>query len=287
MAPNPLFYLFGRGIYAYGICIAIGILCCFLVFNYYTKKKNMSPAVQTFALCVALVAIVFGFIFAKLYQAIYDWIDNPAGGFDFAGAGFTAMGGFIGGAIIFIAVYFGFGALYFKKKDNVHIKQFNIILLVAPICIVIAHAFGRLGCLMSGCCHGSLLSTSEYVAGGIWMKASDTGIWGFYVPTQLYEALFLFVLFAVLSLLYFKRSNIIMQIYLIAYGIWRIIIEIFRTDARGAMVLGLAPSQWQSIIFIAGGIIMLLVYYLMKKPFVLPKEEINPPVEKTKEESKG
>lgn len=271
MAPNPIFNIFGRGVYLYGIFIAIGIALCFFVFDYYTKKKNITSSVQTFAYCVIIVSIILGFVAAKLYQAVYDYIEDPASGFDFANAGFTAMGGFIGGAAIFFAVYFGIGHFVFKNKGDIHIKEFNIILLVAPICITIAHGFGRIGCLMSGCCHGALLSTSEYVAGGIWMRASDTGVAGFYVPTQLYEAIFLFGLFAVLSILFFKRSNITMPIYLIAYGIWRIIIEMFRTDARGAVVLGLAPSQWQSIIFIAGGIVMLVIYKLLKKPFVLPK----------------
>jgi len=273
MVPDPLFSVFGRGVYLYGVCIALGLFACVLVFYYYTKKKKMNSSVQNFVFYVALIAIVGGFLIAKLYQAIYDYIENPSDGFNFTGAGFTAMGGFIGGAAVFLAVYFGIGHFYFKgEKKGIHIKEFNKILLVAPICITIAHAFGRLGCLMSGCCHGALLSTSDYVTGGLWMKASDTGVWGFYVPTQLYEALFLFGLFAVLSILFFKRSNITMQVYLIAYGVWRIIIEVFRTDMRGAVVLGLAPSQWQSIFFIAGGLIMLLIYYLTKKPFILPKE---------------
>jgi prolipoprotein diacylglyceryltransferase len=55
--------------------------------------------------------------------------------------------------------------------------------------------------------------------------------------------------------------------------LWRIIIEIFRTDDRGAFVLGLAPSQWQSIIFIAGGLVLIGFYLWRKIPLVLPKEE--------------
>ena len=64
-----------------------------------------------------------------------------------------------------------------------------------------------------------------------------------------------------------------MQVYLIAYGVWRIFIEFFRTDARGAVILGLYPSQWQSIIFIAGGVAMFLVYIIKKIPLRFPKEE--------------
>ena len=126
---------------------------------------------------------------------------------------------------------------------------------------------------MAGCCHGELLSKTEYVFGGIWMRAADTGVWGYYVPTQLYEALFLFALTAVLTVLYFKRCNIIMALYLIAYGVWRIIIEIFRTDARGAFVLGLAPSQWQSVLFIAGGVALIVFYIIRKIPLFFPKEK--------------
>ena len=111
------------------------------------------------------------------------------------------------------------------------------------------------------------------------MRAADTGVWGYYVPTQLYEALFLFVLTAVLSVLYFKRCNIIMALYLIAYGVWRMIIEIFRTDARGAFILGLAPSQWQSVIFIVGGVALIAFYLFKKIPLFLPKDKLKEEVE--------
>ncbi len=275
MVPNPVISMFdGKvNVYLYGIFIAIGILLCLVVFFVYTKKKGMPSKVQDFTFVVVLVAIALGFLIAKLYQAVYNWIET--GTFDFYSAGITAMGGFVGGAATFLILYFPVGNLFFKgEQKGLHVREFNKTLLVAPICICIAHAFGRIGCLMAGCCHGEYLG-QEYVAGGMWMQASDAK-WrgfGYYVPTQLYEAVFLFALFAVLSVLYFKKSNITMQIYLIAYGVWRIIIEIFRTDARGAIILGLAPSQWQSILFIAGGIAMLLIYYTLRIPFVIKNND--------------
>ncbi len=271
MLPNPLFTVFGQGVHMYGICLAVGIVMCLVVFYTYTKRKKMPSKVQDFVFFVAIGAIALGFLIAKLYQAVYDLIET--GKFDFYGAGMTAMGGFIGGAGAFLLIYFLVGKYYFKGKDaNLHKKEFNKIFLTAPICITTAHAFGRIGCLMAGCCHGTLLSTSEYVFGGMWMRAADTGVWGYYVPTQLYEALFLFVLTAVLTVLYFKRCNIIMAIYLISYGVWRMIIEIFRTDARGAFVLGLAPSQWQSVIFIVGGIALIVFYIIKRIPLFFSKE---------------
>lgn len=272
MLPDPLFNVFGRGVYMYGICIAVGIIVCLGVFYLYTGKKKMPGKVQDFTFIVAVFSIALGFLFAKLFQAVYDWIDSGFSDFDFYGAGITAMGGFIGGAATFLIIYFLVGKFVFKgKEEGLHIREFNKTLLCAPCCITVAHAFGRIGCLCAGCCHGKLLSTSEYVFGGIYMRHAGEPA-GYYVPTQLYESLFLFALFAVLSYLYFHRSNITMQIYLIAYGAWRIFIEFFRDDYRGAFVLGLSPSQWQSIIFIIGGIAMFLIYYFKKIPFRLKDE---------------
>ncbi len=272
MLPNPLFKIFGKGVYAYGIFIAVGLLACLLLYFYLTKKKGMTQKVQDFTFIIVIVAIAVGFLFAKLYQTVYNWIED--GDWDFYNAGITVMGGLIGGAGTFLLLYFLIGKFYFKgKEQGIHVKEFNITFSVAPICICVAHGFGRIGCLMSGCCHGKFLGKS-YVFGGINMKGTTNG-WGYYVPTQLYEALFLFALAGVLIYLYFNRCNILMHIYLIAYGVWRMIIEIFRTDARGAIVLGLAPSQWQSIVFIAGGIALLVIYHWKKIPFFFSKEEVD------------
>jgi prolipoprotein diacylglyceryltransferase len=123
------------------------------------------------------------------------------------------------------------------------------------------------------------------VFGGIYMVTPDDGA-GYFVPTQLYEALFLFALTVVLTILCVKRYQITMHIYLIAYGIWRIFIEFFRADERGAFVLGLAPSQWQSILFIVAGVILFIFYIHKKWKFVAPEElpEEQPVLEENKDD---
>lgn len=274
MYPQPIFNIFGNEVYLYGLCIAVGLLACIWVLYFYTKKKGVPTYVQDFIFVVGVIAIAIGFLFAKLYQAFYDYLET--GVFNFYDSGITVMGGLIGGAAAFFLCYFIGGKLVFKgKRQGAHIKYFNTLILTAPICIVIAHAFGRIGCLMSGCCHGAFLG-EDFVFGGIKMSMNQGATWGYYVPTQLYESLFLFALFAVMTILYFKNCNILMQIYLIAYGIWRIIIEFFRTDYRGAFVAGLSPSQWQSIFFILGGIALLIIYIVLKKPMFLPKDTDKP-----------
>ncbi len=266
MHSQPLvqFTLFGKelSITLYGICIAVGLVVCLIVLKLYTDKRKMKLQVQDFIFFVGILAIALGFVGAMLFQSVYNYIETGKWTF----GAITAMGGFISGAAVFIAAYFGIGHFYFKNDlKGAHVKEFNTILQVAPCCITIAHAFGRIGCLMAGCCHGAYLG-KEYVIGGIYMTPSD-GVAGYYVPTQLYESLFLFVLFGVLSLLYFKKYNILPGVYLIAYGVWRIFIEFFRADARGSVGLGMSPSQFQSIVFILGGIALFIVWYVKKWPF--------------------
>ncbi len=272
MYPNPLFEIFGKGVYLYGICIAVGIIACLITFYILSGKMGMPEKLQDYVFFILIAGLAFGFFFAMLFQGFYNYLDGWYAGkpFKILGEGFTVMGGLIGGAGGFLLFYFLVGNYYFKGKDkDLHKKHFNTLFRVAPICICVAHAFGRIGCLMAGCCHGAYLGDS-YVFGGIYMDGTTNG-WGYYVPTQLYEALFLFVLAGVLTVLYFKRFNPIMSIYLIGYAVWRFIIEIFRTDARGAVILGLQPSQWQSVLFILGGVALFVIYYWKKIPFFLPK----------------
>ena len=272
MYPNAVFVLFGKGVYMYGICIAVGLICCLLAFYALSKKKGMPTEIQDYVFFVLIAGVAGGFFSAMLFQAFYNWLEDTSQPFDLFGSGLTVMGGLVGGAAAFLLLYFLIGKYYFKgKKKGLHIKHFGTLISVAPICICIAHGFGRIGCLMSGCCHGAYLGT-EYQFGGIYMDGTTHG-WGYYVPTQLFESLFLFALAGIMIyLLLRRRCNITMSIYLIGYGIWRIIIEVFRTDARGAIVLGLYPSQWQSILFMAGGVAILLFMIVKKIPLFLPKE---------------
>ena len=70
-----------------------------------------------------------------------------------------------------------------------------------------------------------------------------------------------------------------MSVYLICYGIFRFCIEFLRDDSRGALVGGISPSQFWSIIMVVAGVgLIFLVEWLYKK---YPQEK-----QKIKEEIK-
>ncbi len=269
MYPYPIFTIFGNDVMLYGVCIAVGIIACLIAFYIFSKKFGMPEKVQDYVFFILIGGLATGFLSAMVFQGFYNWLDGKP--FKIIGAGLTVMGGLIGGAGCFLILYFAVGKFYFKGKEKgLHKKHFNTLLRIAPACICIAHAFGRIGCLMAGCCHGAYLG-QEFVFGGLYMDGTTHG-WGYYVPIQLYESLFLFALATTLIVLYLKRCNITMSIYLIGYGVWRFIVEFLRTDYRGFNPT-LYPSQWLSILFVLGGIALMLIYRYMKIPFILPKKE--------------
>ncbi len=253
----------------YGIMIAIGLLACFFVLFYFGKKKGYSEKYLDFIFYTAIASIGIGFLSASLFQSFYNYLENPAKGFKL-GSGITFIGGLIGGAGTFLIIY-----AIFRKTLEYSIFDF---ISFAPCCILIAHAFGRIGCLFAGCCHGEFLGT-EYVFGGIKMLGGEG--WGYYVPTQLYEALFLFIVFGISLYLVMKKDfKHNLSIYLISYGVFRFIIEIFRDDARGKFIGNLSPSQFWSIVMVIIGVgLIFLVNYHFKKHESTLKNIENPPIE--------
>ena len=174
--------------------------------------------------------------------------------------------GLVGGAAVFIAFYFGIGHFSFGNREN--IKSFRWMTDVAAVCIPAAHSIGRIGCLTAGCCHGIVYETAKwYTFRFLILNAADECIGVFYaLPVQLYEALFLAVLALALGIMKRKNKTNLLPIYMIAYGVWRFLIEYIRGDERGTTIVDfLSPSQLTSVLMVAGGI-LLLVVMIKKSP---------------------
>ena len=259
----PEISVFGIAIDMYAVWFIIGVIACLIFAIIAMKKCGYSRTASDTIIIIGVFAIIIGLVFAMLFQAFYDFINNPSAGFKING-GMTFIGGLIGGVIAFLGLYFLYVYVinprlkdgnFFKSDMN---KGVWYLVRIAPISITIAHAFGRIGCLFAGCCHGH--ETHEWY--GIYSNNAGTTV----VPIQLYESIFLFVLSAVLIVLLFKfKSKDTMAIYLVSYGIWRFIIEYFRDDYRGSFIPGLSPSQFWSIIMIAAGIAVFFIYRYFDK----------------------
>ena len=258
MYPNEIFNLFGVGIDLYSICFVVGVIACLLFTIFAMRKCGYSRTACDTIITIGILAIVSGLFIAILFQAFYDFIANPSDGFHIHG-GMTFIGGLIGGVVAFLGLYFLYVYAinprlkeknFFKSDMN---KGVWYLVRIAPISITIAHGFGRIGCLFAGCCYGQ--KTEAWY--GVWNEFLGYKT----VPVQLFEAIFLFVLSALMAVLLFKfhlKDN--MAIYLVSYGILRFVIEFFRADYRGDFIPGLSPSQFWSIIMVILGIAIFFVY---------------------------
>ena len=240
--------------------IIVGVLFAIVAFRILCDKTQIDAKVFNFALFVCVVCVVIGYLSAVLFQSWYHYLATGEWKW---GTGATFYGGLIGAVIGFFAGYFVIG--HFLFKDKKHIAQIDKVVACAFPCIVLAHSFGRIGCLFAGCCYG--LSADPPFG----LKMLVNGEWQYRLPTQLYEAIFLLLLFVALIYLLLKKKCIYTpSVYLIAYGTWRFVIEYVRDDdERGSSGISwLTPSQLTAIIMIVIGIALIFLYQRFIKKYL-------------------
>lgn len=242
----PYDLIFGLGLYE--LSAAGGILCAMVIFRHLSEQRGLPVRLHNFILADAVLTVVGGYFSAVLTQAFYDSL--ASGTFSVSiSTGSTFLGGLTGGTLLFLAVYFAAGHFYFP--DGVHRNFFPTVTDLFAVCIPAAHAFGRIGCLMAGCCHGR------------------PAVWGLYhvnlgtrvIPVQLFESLFLAGLCVFLWQTTAKHPGTGFSKYLLLYGIWRFTAEFFRADDRGkTLVSFLSPSQLTSVLLIVSGLLLLYLH---------------------------
>jgi len=242
------------GLSLYNIFFTLGIISALVILRVYGDKKNMPAKVMNFYLITGVFAIIFGYFSAIFFQALYNSIETGVFVIN-EHTGITFLGGLIGGAGSFLLIFYFVGKVIFK--ENEHKKYFNMLLNIAPCSITLAHAIGRIGCFCAGCCYGK--PTDSFL--GVMFPGHLEKVF----PTQIFESVFLFALFIILSRMYFKDKWFTMPVYLIAYGIFRFLNEYLRGDDRGEFFIKfLSPSQGISLILVIVGVILL--YFQFRKP---------------------
>jgi phosphatidylglycerol:prolipoprotein diacylglycerol transferase len=150
--------------------------------------------------------------------------------------------------------------MIYCKIRHIRVKDFADSFAVG---IPLFHAFGRLGCFLSGCCYG-IESTFGFTATNA-LVDSCNNVNRF--PVQLLEGGLNIILFVVLLLLFksenFKGSMIF--VYLAGYSIIRFFDEFLRGDIYRGIWLGLSTSQWISVVLFAVSIVVLIRFFKNKQ----------------------
>jgi phosphatidylglycerol:prolipoprotein diacylglycerol transferase len=237
-----LFQVFGKNIYGYGVMMAIAIIAALTTFWHTAKKRGYN---EDHILDLSIATVIAGLLGGKLLYVITELktiIKDPSVLKDI-GAGFVVYGALILGGL---AVY-----IYCRKKKW---SFLNIIDLVLPS-VALGQGFGRIGCLLAGCCYGA--ETNLRI--GIEFKESLFAPSGVHLhPTQIYMSVFDFAL-AFFLFWYIRKERKpgkAAAIYIIAYSIGRFLVEFLRNDPRGAVGV-LSTSQFISIFTLVIGILVL------------------------------
>lgn len=244
----PEISIFGLELPMFGIMISIGVICfATLSIHLFRKAGASEQKIDKLIITVALAGGMFA-LSAAFFDALWHNISEYklTGTFVWEWWGITYSGGLFGAIIAYLVAY------YFIMRDDRHNIFFYLDIVVLGLAI--AHGFGRIGCFCGGCCYGKTVEPHAFLS--IYYPINDARtIWEWVLPTQLYEAAFLFV-FA-LGLFFIKKNRTAW--YLIGYNVFRFFLEYLRGDDRGASPFGfLSPSQFMSIIMLLMGIALLI-----------------------------
>lgn len=235
----------GITIYWYGIFVAAGVLL-----GLWTASRRALQAGLSRESIVDLGPWLIGgaVIGARLLYVISYWEQ-------FQGKSFWSLFAIRDGGLVFYGGLIGASAatlFYLWKKK---LPVWRVADVLAPS-IALGHAFGRIGCLMTGCCYGSACDLpwaiqfpKDHATGGIPVH-----------PTQMYESIANFALYGALVWLFRRRSfdGQVFGVYLVAYAILRSIVELFRGDYPAYSFGGmLTPGQTVSlVIFVLGAALL-------------------------------
>ena len=151
---------------------------------------------EHFAVNIAAIGMIFGFLGARLLHVIYEepryYIDHPLKIFEVWNGGFVYYGGLLLGLAA--------AALYIKKLKLKLPRWLDR----ASLPLGLAYIFGRVGCFLNGCCYGKYCSLPWAVS---FPSHSSLGIAVVSRhPTQLYAVAFEGL--SILLLIQFEKQKI-------------------------------------------------------------------------------
>ena len=282
---------------SYGLSILCGFLLAVFIARERARRAGVDPN-ALFDMCVAM--LIGGIVGARIFYVFYDWRTfryHPLEAFRIDKGGLVFFGGLIGGGVVMF---------YVLSKKRIPVRRgLDIVMSVVPL----AHAFGRMGCFLNGCCFGRITKSwvgvrfprilepgtvrdalynvdGQHIAGSpVFVQHLDyhylynlpgvlkTELWSRPVhPTQLYAVGYNLLIFAVLSLLLWRRrrEGDIAWLYAVLYGTARFINEILRDDQL-PVFWNLTIAQLICVPLVVFGVVMLVrSSRLPREPFAEP-----------------
>jgi phosphatidylglycerol:prolipoprotein diacylglycerol transferase len=239
---HPVAFQFGAfTITWYGIMVASGFLAGLWTASRRALAAGIRPdKILDFGPWL-LVAAIFG---ARVLYVLTFWRDQFAEGpvlewFAVWRGGLVYYGGLIGAALV---------TIFYARLKRIGLWKLSDVL--APS-IPLGYAFGRIGCLMNGCCYGRECT----LPWAIHFPENHQTYPHAVHPTQIYDAVLGLGFYAFLSWLYRRKKfdGQVFAVYLAGYAILRFAVEFTRGDYPvGQHYLGgwATPAQVVSLLML-------------------------------------
>jgi phosphatidylglycerol---prolipoprotein diacylglyceryl transferase len=148
--PQWLPWIGGMPIYGYGVMMVIGFFAALQLAKFLARRSGIDPEVFVNAGLIALLTGVIGSRLSHVLENLGQYTDPPRSfganlwdAINLRSGGLTFYGGFLLATPCTIA----YGLI---KKVPIRLGMD----IVAP-CLMIGLGFGRIGCLLNGCCYGA------------------------------------------------------------------------------------------------------------------------------------
>ncbi len=219
----------------FGICIALAFLAGMWTAARRAKLAGVSPeAVTDLIVPWLLLGSILG---ARVMFVTTYWSD------EFAGKPFTEIFMIQRGGLVFYGGLIGAALTVIIYSQVKKIPLWKLADVLAPS-VALGSVFGRIGCLMNGCCFGRACELPWAIP----HPANQSPIH----PTQIYDALLNLFLFIGLAWLFRRRKfdGQVFATFLMCYAVTRSTVEAFRGDYSDAHLhSGLTPAH-----LLSGGI---------------------------------
>ncbi len=238
---KPYIDIFDFQLPTYGLMMMLGAIIAIAVALLRTKRKGL---VTMDVLHIGLLCVAFGIVGAKILYLIVsipeiiEAFQHPISLMSFLSGGMVFYGGFIGGLAALV---------WYVRKYKLDILAYMDLYVPS---VALAHAFGRVGCFLAGCCYGI-----PFENGVVFHDAVSAPNGVPVLPVQLIEAGINALLFIALVIVSNKTKikGRTTGVYFISYSIIRFALEFFRGDLERGVYGGISTSQIISILlFLAG-----------------------------------
>lgn len=259
----PFIEIFGLSIPMYGVLSVIGLFLAGDVALLLSRRRGVDIYILILTAMLSGAGVLIGahllyaitrigdisaaFAAYSQYDSLWDFMKYLLN----LSSGMVFYGGLYGGLLA--------GFIWVRHKGYPRADMCDVFAVTIPF----FHMFGRVGCFFAGCCYG--IECDHGFSGRVLSDGSKESV--VRLPVQLIEAGILFLLFAVLLVLFLtnRAKGRLLSIYLLSYGVIRFMTEFFRGDEIRGRFLLFTTSQWISLLAILAVTLYLCITLVRRK----------------------